>query len=215
MEQKQKIMIQCDFDGTVTEKDVSFMILDAFAKGNWRAILQQYSDGKITVGEFNRRAFDTVAASKETMLDYIKDRVKVRPGFKEFVKLCQKKDFSFVIVSNGLDFYIEKMLRDNDLEGTEYHAAETRFHPDGLKVRYVGPDGREISAEFKNKYSQHYLDKGYRVVYIGNGTSDFSAAKYCNQIFATDSLLEHCQNAGLDCIPFTTFTEVAKVLKSW
>ena len=95
MEQAKKILIQCDFDGTVTEDDISFMLLDAFAKGDWRAINKQYSDGKITVGEFNERAFGLVRASKKAMLDYLKDKVKVRPGFQKLVGLCQQKGISF------------------------------------------------------------------------------------------------------------------------
>jgi 2-hydroxy-3-keto-5-methylthiopentenyl-1-phosphate phosphatase len=30
-------LVQCDFDGTVTEEDVSFMLLDAFADGRLEA----------------------------------------------------------------------------------------------------------------------------------------------------------------------------------
>ncbi len=35
-----KTLVQCDFDGTVTEEDVSFMLLDAFANGGWRQLHQ-------------------------------------------------------------------------------------------------------------------------------------------------------------------------------
>ena len=215
MECKNKTLIQCDFDGTITEKDVSFLILDAFAKGDWRAILKKYSDGEITVGEFNRRAFNLVAASKETMLGYIKDRVKIRDGFKEFVKLCQKKQFRFVIVSNGLDFYIEDLLKAQGLSDIEYHAAETRFASSGLIVKYIGPNGKEVNTEFKNKYVAHFLEQGYQVIYIGNGTSDFTAAKCCSRIFATDSLLENCQRNGVGCVPFTNFNDIIEMFKSW
>lgn len=191
------------------------MILDAFAKGNWRAILQKYTDGEITVGEFNRRAFNLVNASQETMLDYIKDRVNVREGFKEFVKLCQEKSLRFVIVSNGLDFYIEDILRAQGLKGIEYHAAETRFSPSGLIVRYIGPDGEEVNAEFKDKYVTFFIEHGYRVIYIGNGTSDFTAARCCGRIFGTDSLLENCKRNDVGCIPFTDFNDIIDVFKSW
>ena len=102
LEQSRKIIIQCDFDGTVTEDDISFILLDAFAKGDWRKINKQHSEGKITVGQFNERAFGLVRASKKAMLDYLKDKVKVRPGFQKLVELCQQKVIRLVIVSNGL-----------------------------------------------------------------------------------------------------------------
>jgi len=30
------MIIQSDFDGTITEEDVSFALLDVFAQGDWR-----------------------------------------------------------------------------------------------------------------------------------------------------------------------------------
>jgi 2-hydroxy-3-keto-5-methylthiopentenyl-1-phosphate phosphatase len=215
LDKTKKILIQCDFDGTVTKDDVSFMLLDAFAKGDWHAINKQYSDGKITVGEFNERAFALVRASKKGMLNYLNGKVIIRRGLKQFVELCQKKEFRLVIVSNGLDFYIKRILEDNGLKNVEYHAAETRFHTNKLKVRYIGPDGSAVDSEFKDKYVNQYLNEGYQVLYIGNGSSDLSAARGSHQIFATESLLEHCQRTGLTCIPFTSFLEINQVLSSW
>ena len=215
LEQSRKIIIQCDFDGTVTEDDISFILLDAFAKGDWRTINKQHSEGKITVGEFNERAFGLVRASKKAMLDYLKDKVKIRPGFQKLVELCQQKGIRFVIVSNGLEFYIKGILEDMGLYNLEYHAAETRFHANKLKVRYIGPDGSVVDSGYKEKYVNKYLNEGYNVVYIGNGSSDLSPARGAHQIFATESLLEHCQRTGLTCIPFTSFLEINLVLSSW
>ena len=126
-----------------------------------------------------------------------------------------KKGFRFVIVSNGLDFYIKKILEDMGLCNLEYHAAETRFHANKLKVRYIGPDGSVVDSGYKEKYVNQYLSEDYHVVYIGNGTSDLSPARGAHQIFATESLLEHCQRTGLTCIPFTSFLEINLVLSSW
>lgn len=215
LEQSRKIIIQCDFDGTVTEDDISFILLDAFAKGDWRTINKQHSEGKITVGQFNERAFGLVRASKKAMLDYLKDKVKVRPGFQKLVELCQQKGIRLVIVSNGLEFYIKRILEDMGLYNLEYHAAETRFHANKLKVRYIGPDGSVVDSGYKEKYVNQYLSEDYHVVYIGNGSSDLSPARGAHQIFATESLLEHCQRSGLTCIPFTSFLEINLVLSSW
>ena len=100
LDKTKKILIQCDFDGTITKDDVSFMLLDAFAKGDWRAINKEYSDGNITVGQFNEKAFAMVRAGKKTMLDYLEGKVVVRRGLKQFVEMCHKKDIRLVIVSN-------------------------------------------------------------------------------------------------------------------
>ena len=211
----KKILIQCDFDGTVTVDDISFMLMDAFAKVDWRAINDEYNAGKITVGEFNERAFSMLGADKKEMLDYLKGKVVIRAGFKEFAALCEKKGIRLVIVSNGWDFYVRQILEDNGLENVEYHSAETYVEAGRLQVRYVGPEGRVVDTEFKEKYVNKFINEGYHVVYIGNGTSDISPAKGAQQIFATDSLLEHCQKAGLNCMPFNSFHEICQVINTW
>jgi 2-hydroxy-3-keto-5-methylthiopentenyl-1-phosphate phosphatase len=215
LDKNSKILVQCDFDGTVTTEDVSFMLLDAFAKGDWRVLDEEYNSGKITVGQFNEQAFALVRAGKQEMLDYLKGKVVIRRGFKSFVQLCRKKGFRLVIVSNGLDFYIRQILTDIGLDNLEFHASETRFQANRVKVRYVGPDGKEVDAEFKDKYVRHFIKGGYYVVYIGNGTSDLSAAKGAQHVFATESLLKHCRRTGLTCVPFTSFHEISEVIADW
>ena len=211
----KKILIQCDFDGTVTFDDISFMLLDAFATGDWRALDDEYTAGKITVGEFNNRVFSMLGADKKEMLDYLKGKVVVRTGFEDFAALCKKKGIRLVIVSNGWDFYVRQILEDKGLGNLEYHSSETFVDKGKLRVRYVGPDGSVVDNEFKEKYVNKYVKEGYHVVYIGNGSSDLSPAKSAHQIFATESLLEHCQRIGLSCIPFTSFHEISQVVSSW
>jgi 2-hydroxy-3-keto-5-methylthiopentenyl-1-phosphate phosphatase len=211
----EKILVQCDFDGTITTEDVSFMLLDAFAQGDWHAINDEYAAGKITVGEFNERAFALIKAGKREMLDYLQGKVIVRSGLKAFVELCKKKGIRLVIVSNGWDFYVKKILEDNGLENVEFHSAETFFDNGKLQVRYVGPDGRVVDTGFKDSYVTKYIKEGYQVVYIGNGSSDLSPAKGAHQVFATESLLEHCQRTGLTCIPFISFREINQVINTW
>ena len=215
MTETKKTLVQCDFDGTVTEEDASFVMLDAFADGDWRQLFEQYHEGKISVGRFNMEAFATVKADRQSLLRLIKDTVKVRPGFHELVACCRSRGFRFVIVSNGLEFYINKILGDIGLADIEVFAARTEFHQEGLEVQYAGPDGRRLDEEFKGTYLNSFLAEGYRVVYLGNGDSDLSPARRCHHVFATGTLLERCQQIKLDCTPFTDFHEVVRVLELW
>jgi len=210
-----KTIVQCDFDGTITEKDVSFLLLDAFAGGNWRQLLNEYREGRISVGAFNTKAFTMVKADKQTLLDFIftKRKVEIRAGFNELLTYCSKKGFKFVIVSNGLDFYIEAILRDIGVENIEVFAAQTQFSPDGLVVKYTGPDGRQLEDSFKEAYTELFLRRGYRVIYAGNGISDFSPARQAHHIFATEDLLDYCQKANLNCTPFDDLNDVVRGLE--
>ena len=205
-----KTLVQCDFDGTVTEEDTSFFLLDAFAQGDWRRLLREYKEHKISVGEFNTKSFAMVRADKPTLLEALEGRVKVRAGFHELVNYCKRRGFRLVIVSNGLDFYIEATLKDLGLENIEVHAAKASFRPEGMKVRYVGPDGKGLEDGFKEAYTKSFLRLGYRVIYAGNGDSDFVPAKYAHHVFATGELLAYCRDNNVNYKPFENFIDVVR-----
>jgi len=210
-----RTLVQCDFDGTITENDVSSIMLDAFADGDWRRLFREYQDGKISVGRFNTDAFAVVKADKQNLLEVTKGKVKIRPGFHNLVACCRSKGFRLVIVSNGLDFYIEEILREIGVGDLEVFAAKTCFHPEGVKVQYIGPDGSHLDADFKEAYVNSFLNEGYRIVYVGNGASDISPARQCHYIFATGDLLAHCKQTNLGCTSFNDFDQVVSILERW
>jgi len=208
------MIIQCDFDGTITEEDVSFMLLDTFAQGDWRKWFQQYREHKISVGDFNTKAFAMVKVGSEDLLETARDKVRLRDGLHNLVTYCQSRGFRFVIVSNGLDFYIKSILEDAGLGDIEVHAAQTRFYLGGLEVQYIGPDGTPLSSDFKAAYTRLFLKQGYRVIYVGNGPSDIAPASLAHHVFARDGLLDCCREMNLECKPFDDFNDIAKSLES-
>jgi len=210
-----KTIVQCDFDGTITDKDVSFLLLDYFGDGSWRQMLKEYQDGKMSVGAFNRKAFAMIKADRETLLDMVfnSGKITIRPGFRELLDYCSAKGLDFAIVSNGQDFYIEAMLEDLGIKNIEFFSARSRFSPEGLLVKYIGPDGNEVEDRFKDVYTELFLNRGYRVIYIGNGLSDFNPARLSYHAFATGDLLSLCRKNNLDCTPFDDLNDVVKGLE--
>jgi 2-hydroxy-3-keto-5-methylthiopentenyl-1-phosphate phosphatase len=205
-----KTLVQCDFDGTITKVDASFLILKEFAQGDWRQILKEHIEHKISVGEFNTRAFAMVKADEQTLLRTIKKKVRLRSGFRELVTYCNERDFRLVIVSNGLDFYIQALLGYCGLEKVEWHAAETYFKGSDMQIQYIGPDGKMLDDAFKEAYIKLFLGQGYRVIYAGNGDSDIIPAKYAHHVFARGELLSYYHSKGLNCMPFDNFSDVIK-----
>jgi len=203
-----KTMVQCDFDGTITEEDISFLILDTFANGDWRKLLKNYKEGKISVGSFNTRAFNMVKVDKETLEKFVSERARIRDGLPELLELCRSKGFRFVIVSNGLEFYIDTILKALDIKDIEVFAAKAAFKPGGIKAKYIGPDGSELQNDFKEVYIRCFLDDSYRIIYIGNGASDVSSARLADYIFATDAMLALCREKNIVCTPFNSLNDV-------
>jgi 2-hydroxy-3-keto-5-methylthiopentenyl-1-phosphate phosphatase len=211
-----KTAVQLDFDGTVTEEDVSFLLLDTYAGSGWRKYLDEYSAGDISVGAFNKKVFGMMQADRKTLTHFVlsSPRVKVRPGLKDFIEYCQNKGIKVVIVSNGLTFYIEAILEKLGIDGLDIHAAENVFSSGGVRVRYLGPDGKEVDAGFKETYTDMLCKKGYQVIYIGNGTSDIYSSRKAKYVCATADLLERCRKEKLKCYPFNDFFDVMKVLRT-
>jgi 2-hydroxy-3-keto-5-methylthiopentenyl-1-phosphate phosphatase len=202
-------LVQCDFDGTLTVGDISFLILDEFTGHDWRQLFQQYMRGEISVNRFNSEAFSKVKASRGTLDDFVRRKAVIRPGFSELLQACQKRGFHFVIVSNGMAFYIETILKMLGQDHIEFKAAQALFNHDGIDAWYAGPDGKLLENGFKEAYTRYFLGQGYRVIYIGNGASDLAPARMCQHIFAIDNLLSECQAAGIKYTPFNDLHDVA------
>jgi 2-hydroxy-3-keto-5-methylthiopentenyl-1-phosphate phosphatase len=207
-----KTLIQCDFDGTITEEDASFVLLDAHAGGDWRRLLRAYQERRISVSELNTRAFAMVNVGRATLLETLRGRVRIRAGFSELIGYCRRKDIRFVIVSNGLDFYIEAILRDLGMSDLEVHSGQALFHPQGMEVQYLGPDGTRLDNGFKEAYIRSFLEEGYTVVYMGNGESDAAPASLAHHVFATGQLLTACRKTNMDCQPLESFVDAVRYI---
>jgi 2-hydroxy-3-keto-5-methylthiopentenyl-1-phosphate phosphatase len=208
-----KIALQLDFDGTITEEDISFLLLDNYVGPVWREHLKDYTSGKIPVGAFNRRVFGLVKADLGAMTELISTspRVRVRPGFRELLDYATGHDYKVAIVSNGLTFYIEHVLKMLGVNGMDIYAAENTFFPGGMSVRYVGPDGSEKEAGFKEAWTEALVKQGYDVIYAGNGRSDIYPSKLARHVFATGDLVEQCIK---EKVPYTLFNDFFEVIEA-
>lgn len=209
-----RTLFQCDFDGTITPEDVSFLILDAFGSQGWKQLLEQYREGKITVAHFNTQAFTTVKADEQTLVGFVRDRARIRPGFHDLLACCHRKGFEFVIVSNGLDFYIRTILNNIGTDGIRVFAATTQFGSSGIEARYLGPRGDRLEDRFKEAYLRSFQEQGCRVIYAGNGFSDINPARESYHVFATGELLTACNEMNIACTPFNDLSDIVKGLES-
>ena len=209
-----KTIVQCDFDGTITEEDMSYLMLDVFGEDDWRPLLQQYIADKISVASFNTRAFAMVKADRQTLTDFVVRRARIRDGLFPLIDYCREQDYRFVIVSNGLDFYIQAILQDIGADNIPVYAAQANFHPQGLQATYLGPDGRELDDGFKETHTRLFLGQGLRVIYIGNGLSDIPPARLAHRVFAVGDLLDYYRQHNLSCTAFTDLNDVVRHLQS-
>ena len=164
---------------------------------------------------FSKKVFGMITADEKTLTDFVLTSPKSKPrrGLWDLMDYCNRKGIKVVIVSNGLRFYIEAILNKKGIKGIEVHAAENIFSPSGMKVRYIGPDGKEVDDGFKEAYTDKLVKEGYQVFYIGDGNSDIYSARKAKYICATLDLLKHCEKEDLNWYPFEDFLDVLKELR--
>lgn len=209
------ILVQCDFDGTILMDNLGDKLLRVYANEAWQRISAEYRAERIPLESYNRQAFSHVKESRATLQRFTSENAEMRPHFPELVRYCREHGLEFVIVSNGLDFYIEASLGKFGLRGLRYFSGKADFTPSGIQVRYPSPDGTEaLQIGFKAAYVDFFRQKGYKVIYIGDGLSDRIPAGKASYAFARGSLLDHCQRDGVPHSPFNDFRDVIRGLKS-
>ena len=204
------MIIQCDFDGTIIRNNLSALLRENFAQGDWQKIESDYLHGHLTVEQSNKLQYVLIKEPKEKLQEFIRQHVELRPGFLEFVKYCQSTGIPFVVVSSGLDFYIETALSRIGMRDLELHCGQTSFSMDGVIVSYCDPMGNFIDKGFKKEYLTWLKERHKHVIYLGDGLSDLEAACHADHVFATGSLVRLLNTESVRCTAFSDFHEVLR-----
>lgn len=206
------MIIQCDFDGTIIENNLSVLIREYFAPEAWRVIETDYLEGRITVEESNRRQFALIKAPKERLQEFVRCHIQVRKGFPEFVADCEADENDLVIVSSGLDFYIETVLSELGIFNIELYCGKTEFTEKGIVLRYIDHTGNGIEHGFKERYLNWLKQRDKTIVYIGDGLSDLKAACHANYVLATGHLAMLLTEKYISWSSFDNFFDIRKKL---
>ncbi len=205
--------VQCDFDDTIIIGNLSVVLKTAFASEGWQDIEAQYSAGRFSVEESNRRQFALVKATKEELQQYVSQTAIVRSGFQEFANYCRRVGIGFTIVSSGLDLYIEPVLEKLDLLDLETYSGHGRVTDDGIAVAYTDPRGIDCQDGFKLACLRYLKQRGRPIIYIGDGRSDIAPAIEADYVIARDSLREHFRCMSLHHFSFETFHDVRRIVE--
>ncbi len=206
------MIIQCDFDGTIIKNNLSVLIREHYAPEAWRDIETDYLEGRITVEESNRRQFALIKEPKEKLQEFIRCHIYVRQGFPEFTADCEAKGNHLVVVSSGLDFYIEGVLRELGMSDIELYCGKTEFSEKGIMVSYTDQKGNTIEHGFKISHMNWLKERDNRIIYIGDGLSDLEAARHANYVFATGHLATLLKEEHISWNYFTDFNDIRNKL---
>jgi 2-hydroxy-3-keto-5-methylthiopentenyl-1-phosphate phosphatase len=208
----ERLLVVCDFDGTVCRVDMCNEILDHFA-GDWEAIDRAYAVGEIGSRAAYSRIASLIRTNRLQVLDFILRHERLDPFFPDFLRFCRGRKIDLKIVSDGLDLYIEAILAkyglnvefySNRLVFREDDRIGVDFPPASEECGRCGTCKRYLLDRFRSDYD--------RIIYVGDGHSDICAARMADQIFAKDILYEKCLENGTPCLLYDDFGDIRRCL---
>jgi len=207
----------CDFDGTVSVRDVTDVLLETYALPEWRDIEALWQAGDIGSMECMQRQVSLLRCTRR-QLDAVADAVAIDPGFPDFVAACREAAMPVAIVSDGIDYCIRRVLRQYGLDWLPVHANRLTMSGDGryaLTFPSAHADCLSASGTCKCARMRTLRQPGTTAVLIGDGASDFCAAREeADFVFAKGALLDFCREQALPHMAYTDFYDVKRVLSN-
>lgn len=206
------MQIFCDFDGTISIKDTTDEILTCFASAEWEIIEQEWKRGDIGSAECMRRQIALIHATKPE-LDAQLDSQSIDPTFPAFVRYCESLGAPITVISDGVDYFIRRILGRYELGYLPIIANQLRItsdHSYALSCPYTNPACSFASGVCKCTQLDSHAD--FRV-FVGDGRSDFCAAQSADLLFAKSTLATHCEQKDIPYIPYENFADVQRALK--
>ena len=210
------LAILCDFDGTIVDIDTAEFILEKFVEDNWQQFDVELEKGEITLEECMRKQYSMIKVPRARLLDVLEQATTIRANFDKLVEYCRTREIPLIIVSAGLDFCIEHFLKLGGWEGqVEVHSAKTHFTDKGIELSFPKSID-EFSVDFKVDLIKFYRRQGKRVLYIGDGRSDYNAVRNADFSFVIKGtpLEELCQKEKIAHQSISDFQEVIGTLES-
>lgn len=210
----RKLEIFCDFDGTITVGDTVDLLLEKLALPEWEALEELWQKGEISSGECMTKQIALIQGGWSAV-EAVLDTVTVDKGLASFVVWCRQQQIAFNIVSDGLDRVIKKLLAREKVSVDGLWSNHLIEAKDGsLALEIPERDHRVVCETGRCKCQVLDMAGSDKLkVVIGDGRSDYCWARNADILFAKDSLLKHCLNHGISCIPYENLLEVRVALQ--
>lgn len=208
------IKIFTDFDGTISQEDVGDNLFLTFADTNWDDVVQQWVDGKISSKEVFSIGCETSKISRQ-QLEKFSDEQSIDPFFVDFVDYCLQKRYPVTVLSDGLDFYIRRILDNFGFQKLEVLANKLIFL-ESNKIISEFPyyeKGCLSCGNCKGYQLREHRNDGDVLVYIGDGYSDRCAVNEADVLFAKGDLKTYCQQNKIYFYEFKNFKDILEKFK--
>ncbi len=210
-----KILILCDFDGTVSTKDtVNRLVRDHATSPEWRYYVKRYMLGEIGSREVYQAVAPLMRMTHSDLEAFVRDHAALDPGFPPFLEWARRRGIDVKIVSDGFDATINTLFSKHGISGLEIYANSLILHDDGRVVMaspYYDPACGTCGTcklGLLRKFRPFY-DK---IILIGDGESDRHAASEADAVLALHELFVYCARQGIPAVHVNDFQEIPRLL---
>jgi 2,3-diketo-5-methylthio-1-phosphopentane phosphatase/HAD superfamily hydrolase (TIGR01549 family) len=211
----RKILILCDFDGTVSTKDtVNHLVREHVTSPEWRVHVKRYMRGEIGSREVYEAVGPSMRMTPEDLESFVQRHAELDAAFPAFLDWAQTRGIDVKIVSDGFDATILTLFRNHGLVGLDVFANSLVLGEDGrvtIRSPHTNPDCGKcgtcklgIIRRFRKDYD--------RIVLIGDGESDRHAAEGADAVIALKELFVYCARTGIPAIRADGFEEIPFLL---
>ena len=207
-------MVQCDFDGTISTEDVTDSLLQRFGRDGWEALETAWERGEI--GSRQCMAGQVALLDMDRAeLDAHLATIGVDPYFGAFVRAARERGMPVQVVSDGIDYAIHAVLERHGLDDLPVIAnrlVQTGPRSWSLQSPWSSPSCARASGNCKCERLAEQQAKHGRVLFVGDGTSDFCVSGKADFVLAKYKLIQYCERHRIAHAPFNDFSEFAALL---
>lgn len=207
--------VYCDFDGTISTVDTTDLVLTRLAAPEWEALEARWVAGEITAAEC-MRAQVALIGGDDADLDAVLDSVELTPGFIDFADWCEANAVPLVVVSDGVDYFIRRILARHGVVGLEVISNQLATDEVGgraLEQPWSRAGCAAGSGVCKCQVTAPRAE-AESMVFIGDGRSDFCVSGRADLLFAKDKLADYAHSRGMPHHVFTDFNDIKTTLSA-
>jgi 2-hydroxy-3-keto-5-methylthiopentenyl-1-phosphate phosphatase len=206
------LVVFCDFDGTITEKDMIISICEKFCPPVWKTIVQDILSKRKSVKDGVAEMFALIPSSKkEEILAFAQAAFRLRAGFPEFLAFCKSNGILFTVCSGGIDFFVEPLMASYKAFIHKIYSIPADFLGPMIRLRH--PLACETEGTCKVKVMEQFPNT-IRIL-IGDSITDLHGARHANVVFARNGLQDYLDEEKISYAPFETFFDITKMLSEF
>ena len=212
--QHQTPIVLCDFDGTISVKDVTDTLLSYFGQDGCDELEELWVNGKIGSQECMSKQIALMDASLEEV-NQVLSKIEIDPMFKSFIDYTEQNNIPVHVVSDGLDYSIQFILKHHGIEHLPIFANKL-LHDNARSWRLEFPyANKDCIKQSGNCKCNHVKKQQYfpQILYVGDGTSDYCVSHNVDYVFAKDKLVNYCEKNKIMHCAINSFADVTKALK--